>query len=78
MDGIDAAVSSMNTKLTTLSNQVSDILGAWASVKERTDHTPGILSDIAGLKASASTFASKAYVDASISALSASLSSYAT
>ena len=53
MDGIDASVSSMNTKLTALSNQVSDILGDWASVKERTSQIPGILSDIASLKASA-------------------------
>lgn len=85
VDGIDASVSSMNTRLTTLSNQVSDMLGDWASVKERTGQIPGILSDIASLKASASTFASKAYVDASISALSedvaelsATLTSYAT
>ena len=78
MDGIDASVSSMDTRLTTLSNQVSDILGDWASVKERTDQIPGMLSDIASLKADASTFASKAYVDAKVGELSAAMTSYAT
>ena len=78
MDGIDASVSSMDTRLTTLSNQVSGILGDWASVKERTSQIPGMLSDIASLKADASTFATKDYVDAEVGALSAAMNSYAT
>ena len=68
----------MNTRLTTLSNQVSDMLGDWGSVMERTSQIPGMLSDIASLKADASTFASKAYVDAEVGALSEAMSSYAT
>ena len=63
------------------SSALNDRLESYAT----NDRVNGISSDVDQLKASASTFASKAYVDAEVSALSedvaelsASLSSYAT
>ena len=42
------------------------------------DRVDGISSDVDQLKASASTFATKDYVDAEVGALSAAMGSYAT